>query len=280
MLDAYLDESGIHDGASACVLAGYFGGRGRWKDFEADWMRMLSRFQVPMQEFHAKSLYPKPTGYFKHEWKGDHQEFLEAITTTIARHNKIHPICAGLSIDDFNTFSHEERRFFTGAGVNQNSKLTTSGAPSKPYFFLFQTCVISISHYTSKGSKAHFFFGLGRPFAEYATALFAQILNSKPQDSKLRKELLLLDWKDRLGTLSFPLAKQTPQLQAADFFANLTYHHVLAAGENIEFAQPNPLLSRCIQNARSRQDFSFFTKYNLQVQLQVAYEVSQRAVKG
>lgn len=27
MIDAYLDESGIHDKAAICVIAGYFGGR-------------------------------------------------------------------------------------------------------------------------------------------------------------------------------------------------------------------------------------------------------------
>ena len=31
MIDAYLDESGIHDGADICVVAGYFGGPSQFK---------------------------------------------------------------------------------------------------------------------------------------------------------------------------------------------------------------------------------------------------------
>jgi hypothetical protein len=46
MIDAYLDESGIHDGAAVCVIAGFYGGRGHWRRFESLWRYTLSQFEV------------------------------------------------------------------------------------------------------------------------------------------------------------------------------------------------------------------------------------------
>jgi hypothetical protein len=34
--NAYLDESGAHEGASVCLVAGYFGGPGQWKKFSQE----------------------------------------------------------------------------------------------------------------------------------------------------------------------------------------------------------------------------------------------------
>src|SRR5208283_2154203 len=105
MIDAYLDESGIHDGAAICAIAGYFGGRGQWRKFESDWKYLLHTFGVPMERFHAKDLFPKPRGFFLHHWDSSrHPAFLDAIAETIIRHKKIHPVGFGIVIDDFNSY--------------------------------------------------------------------------------------------------------------------------------------------------------------------------------
>lgn len=49
MIDAYLDESGIHDGSKVCVIAGYFGGPGQMKRFEKAWKETLARYSFPMK---------------------------------------------------------------------------------------------------------------------------------------------------------------------------------------------------------------------------------------
>ena len=281
MLRAYLDESGIHDGSQVCVVAGYFGGSGRWKEFETDWKRLLHRFDVPMEEFHAKDLFPKRKGWFSHKWsqRHRHKELLNEIACTIAGHEKVHPIAIGVFVDDFNSLSIEERRYFTGADIDAKGKITSSGCPGKPYFLPFQLCVIHCCQYAASASKAHFFFGLDhKQFGGYATALFQQI-----QNSELRTPELGLEWKERLGTLSFPLAKETPQIQAADFLVNLTYNYVLSARDAIEREQPPPappLLSKCITNARSlKDDFFVLNKRNFRVQLQQAREFSEMKVR-
>ena len=44
MLQAYLDESGIHEGAHVCIVGGYFGGPGQWSKFGAEWKRVLEDY--------------------------------------------------------------------------------------------------------------------------------------------------------------------------------------------------------------------------------------------
>jgi hypothetical protein len=275
MLDAYLDESGIHDGAAVCVIAGYFAHRAPWRAFETDWKRLLYRFKVPIHEFHTKDLFPRANGFF-HGWNR-HNEFLEAVASTIARHRLIHPIGGGIYVNDFKSFPITERRYFTGANVNSVGKLVSSGCPNKPYFVPFQKCVVRVCGYAPKGGKAHFFFGLDRPFAEYAAALFKQIeATTAPQIDDPRLESNAL--RERLGTPAFPKAKETPQLQIADFLVNLTYHHVIKAGSAIETAPPSPLLAKCIKNVKvGAEDFFFINRATLEGSLQVARELSAKS---
>jgi len=258
MIDGYLDESGIHNGAAVCVVAGYFGGRGQWRKFEVDWKQMLREHKVPMEKFHTKDFYPhpKPKTFFRDEWGGDYQAFQEAVAATISRHKKIHPISAGIIVSDFFKFSMDERRFLTGAR-KRNGKLVTSGCPKKPYFVPFQLALRTICRYAPIGGKAHFFFGIDRPFYEYATVLFKQIKNDDLHDGEW-------SWKQRLGDPSAPRAANTPQLQAADFIAHLTYHHMLNAKDKIGLLLPIPLLATCLRNRRSQDDFFFSTRTTLQ----------------
>jgi len=257
MIEAYLDESGIHDGAAICVIAGYFGGRGRLGKLETAWKAVLKQFKFPMSDFHAKDLLKSHR----------HQPMLKALARTIGEHSKVHPVTYGIVVDDFNTFSLKQRMWFTGATLNETyGKLVTSGCPNKPYFVPFQNCLHRVSDYAPVGGKAHFLFGLDRPFAEYARSLFAQIkLVAYP----------LSEWqsKDRLGDPAFPLAAETAQLQAADLLVHLSYLHM---GERYKYndwdvTPPSGLLLECLRNTQSGSDHALQTKKHLSEILERTY---------
>lgn len=257
MIRAYIDESGIHDGASVCVVAGYFGGQGKWRKFETAWKQMLRDFKVPMEKFHANRFYPepKPGSFFCDEWKGDYKKFQWAIADLIAANTKLTPVSHGLLVPDFWSFSVDERRFMTGAR-KRNGKLETQGCPDKPYFVPFQYVVSKICKYATVGSKAHFFFGIDRPFYNYATVLFKQMETDELREGSLA-------WKQRLGKPEAPKAANTAQLQVADFMVNLTYHHMIDTGANCGRVPPAPLLDKCLQNRRCLEDFQFSTAETL-----------------
>ncbi|MGD0793695.1 MAG: hypothetical protein ABR920_18180, partial [Terriglobales bacterium] len=183
----------------------------------------------------------------------DHQQMLKDLAGTIALQKKIHPVSFGIVVADFNSFSLTQRRFLTGATLSK-AKLVTSGCPNKAYFVPFQLCLKSVTEYAPVGGRADFFFGLDRPFAGYAKELFKQMKSQSREDS---------DWKtkDRLGKPSFPLASQTPQLQAADLLVHLTYQHMLERHKAQNWkVQPSGLLRQCLRNLRSREDHAFQNK--------------------
>jgi hypothetical protein len=58
MLEAYMDESGIHDGAHVCVIAGYYGGESQWRRFEPRWQKIIEDADTPaLKEFHARDFW-------------------------------------------------------------------------------------------------------------------------------------------------------------------------------------------------------------------------------
>jgi len=252
MIQSYLDESGVHDGASVCVIAGYFGEKVDWGRFDSDWRIVFDEFKIPMAEFHATS------------WvrQRRYAPAVESLATTIG-HHKIYPVSVGLVVEHFNGCSLEDRKFLTGARVT-DGRLITTGAPSKPYFMPFQQCLKRVAEYTGQGDKADFYFGLGRAFADYARILLKEI-REHPESP----------FRERLGQDSYPLAKDTPGLQAADLLAHLTYLDMQErVSKNSWDSSPSPLLRTCLVNARRGDDFFYYDDECIEGTLAKAREIT------
>jgi hypothetical protein len=247
MLEGYLDESGIHDGAPVCVVAGYFGGPGQWKKFDVLWRRVLNEFDVP--DFHAKDFWHRtPEGGRKKPYVGwtdrDDERFLADLTKAIQKY-KIHPFSPAIYPDDFNRFSLNERRYLTGAQL-RNGRFQTSGCPTQPYFVPFQNAVLTVASYATAGSLAHFYLGLGRNLSGYAEVFFDQI-KAHPD----------MPHRDKMGIISFPPASETPHIQAADLLSYLTYQYVIAMRAN-DSEKPGKWLRQCLLGLRNLEDFPIY----------------------
>jgi hypothetical protein len=237
MVEAYLDESGIHGDATVCVVAGYFGLRNHWNHFETAWRKVLHRFNFQLADFHAKDQIKS----------GAHRPMLLELARTISKF-QIFPVSMTIAVNDFKSLPAAERKWLTG-GSFSDGKLVSSGAPSKPYFLPFQLALMRVTEYTKAGSKAHIFCGLDRSFSGYAQTLFAKIKTDPPRAYS--------EWtsKYRLGDILFPMASETPELQAADLFAHLTYIHMRERDSlrNTQ-AKPSEMLRLCVKNQRSQMD--------------------------
>jgi hypothetical protein len=254
MLEAYLDESGIHEGASVCVIAGYFGTAREWRKFEEDWRKLLADHLVPRDKFHANDVFKK-AGFF-HRWgHKSYQEFVKGVLETILNH-LVFPVGAAIIVEDFNSFSLDERKFMTGATLIHRSGKLEGGCPTKPYFVPFQLCLKTIADHTPGRAKTQFYFGLDRSFYSYASDLF--------HDMKLKAQ-----WREKLGNATLALAEETPELQAADVLAYLTYGHVKEHfGTNAWPVQPESKLAFLLRRANTLEDFRYFHKAALQEQLE------------
>jgi hypothetical protein len=56
----YADESGWHQGAKYCLVAGFIGSPRQWKIFEKEWVSILHRFEV--SDFHSKEFFWRNKG--------------------------------------------------------------------------------------------------------------------------------------------------------------------------------------------------------------------------
>lgn len=263
VFEAYLDESGIHDGARVCVVAGYFGGPGQWKKAERAWKEISLAFGVP--HFHAKELWARKGPY--RGWDGKKtKRFLDGLIDAILAF-RIYPVASAIMSDDFFTFSVNQRKYLTGAQVRRG-RFITSGNPDRPYYVPFQKCIFTVARYVESKSRAHFFFGLGRAFSGYALEYFGQTKNHPDMPNT-----------ERMGNISFPIAQDTSPLQAADLLSYLMYQHTLERLKN-DSAPIGDLLSRCLGRSRSVTDFWIFDRSALQSLLDIVKRDRPREDSG
>lgn len=265
MINAYLDESGIHDDAAICLVSGYFGGPGQWRKLEIAWRKVLAKADVPLEKFHALDLIEHRKFFFGMS-REKHKKLIDDLTYALIQY-QIYPISYGVILADFAALTMPQKHFFTGATIDDKvnpGKLKNNGNPNKPYFMPFLQCVKRLSLYASVGGKTHYFFGLDRPFYNYALEMFKMIKEhpDKPQAAQI-------------GNAHLPLAKDTPQLQAADFLCYLTYKHMLDSHKKNDWSRwPEHPLGTLLRKRRHADDCIFYNHEVMADVLQTTYERS------
>ena len=235
-----------------CFISGFFGERRAWDKVEDAWRRVLDRYKVPVEKFHALEAV-KRTKIFTGWDDQAHAQFMLDLAGAIVQF-KVYPLSFGIVNADFYSFSENQRRFLTGMEVTAQGKFSGTGNPNKPYFTPFMHIVRQIAGYAPEGGRAHFFFGLDRPFHGYAQEMF-RVLKNSPNASNNR---------DRLGDSSAPKAKESPRLQAADFLTYLTYDHGRHCLNGRDWFQPAvPALDIMIRKARKLDDLVFYNRQTL-----------------
>jgi hypothetical protein len=247
MLQAYFDESGIHDGAKVCVVGGFYGHQRAWRKFEQQWSLILTDYpELENRGFHAKEFFGrkerKRVGAYEN-WTDDRAgKFLERLVQAIMR-NDITPIVFGVFVKDFLEMPLVSRQWLTGARFRKlDRKCISSGCPSRSYYLPFQFCVLGSARLSGANAvdKIHFFAGLDKNFYKYATELYKFLLEDERLDESLRS---------LLGGIEYPLSKDTPGIQAADLLVNRLYRYALARLEDEN--KPVPLLlSQLVKKCR------------------------------
>jgi hypothetical protein len=260
MLVAYMDESGIHDGAQVCVISGYWGGENQWKRFEPRWKRIIK--DAGMNEFHSSKFW-KPDGTRRGvyaSWPDSKADkFITDLLACIGDY-KIYPMSATLKVDAWKKLNKEERMFLTGGKYDLAIKeWLTPSAPNKTYFLPFQFCVVYPAMACKEHLKVHYSFDLNKQFKNHASDLF-----------KLLKADENITSRNRIGELSLPTSEEAPGLQAADLLAYQTYQFSrvrIAQNKAVKISTMPPILRAALKNARDPMDFPFFDESGLNVAL-------------
>lgn len=257
MIQAFLDESGIHDKAEVCVIAGYYGYPGAWQKLTARWKSILRASHVPLESFHALDLMQHRGVFFQMPHK-KHNKLQMDLARAIA-HCRLYPVTVALIMADFDGLTTEQKRFFTGATIDDSTspgKLKTSGRPTTPYFMPFLHCVRTV-YDNNPNRQIDFYFGFGRPFLGYAREMFSMI------------RLMNVEIREPIQSL----AKETPQMQAADFLCYASYKHMVerhkANDWNIILSEP---LNTLLENLQRPENCRFLNKETLMDSLRMTYE--------
>lgn len=246
MIEAYYDESGIHDGAEICVVGGFYGTQAAWRKFELQWNKILQDHELGNIGFHAKDFWGRDKGkrvppYSQwNDAKAD--KFLDRLIQAVMR-NRIFPVGHGVLVSDWDALELDTRKWFTGAKY-RFGKFLTHGCPKKCYYLPFQFCVLDSARNSGTTDKIHFFAGLDRTFSGYAKLIYEQMT----VDQRLPPRVC-----HQLGQISFPLSKHTPGIQAADMLVYQLYQ--LNKSRLIGNAKISPVLNKLIHNRKNRQNF-------------------------
>ena len=276
MIEAYLDESGIHDGASVCVVAGYYGTQAAWRKFEKEWNKLIADYpELTDRGFHAKDFFRRENGKrvgVYETWDDEKaRKFLDRLVQCVMR-NRVFPITFAIIVGDFKRLSLINRKWLTGAKFTIAGKPVTSGCPNKSYYVPFNFCILDSARTSGANAtdKIHFFVGLDSSFSGYANALYSFVLN----DARLPASV-----RGLLGQISYPLASKTPGLQAADLLAYRLYRFALdkvAAKDNL----PIPLLvSRLTRNRKPNQRFDLLDSSRLNRIIQMGQQTYDQLMK-
>lgn len=241
-LKAYADESGIHDGAERCVIAGYFASPHKWRRFSGDWESYLND---AWPVFHAKEFFGcdgRPLDFQGAE------RFLDNLLGVIERHD-IYPFAGEVVLRDWRGLSYGERRYLTGAYKRPSGKLH-GGAPHRPYQLCFAHAVVEVAAAVKPGKKVEFVFDRQDQFAPLALELYQGSEDSLPKEHTRK-----------LGGCTFEKKDDMPPLQVADLLAHCVYSR---------HDDPNPMRSRArLASAKGGFEVAIYDARSLEIILEM-----------
>ena len=231
------DESGIHDGAGVCIIAGYIASVKQWIWFDSRWDAALERNDVA--DFHSKDFFAlngvgQRVGRYrsranpseKHsygDWSDARANRFIADLLSAIHDSQIHPIGSYVSTEVFFSFTYGQRKVFTGGKFTYANglKWLTSGAPSKPYFLVYDHCLVEAFHRTKVGMRTLFLFDQQKEFEKRAAQQFSEslaALGNGPEASTVRGKYAGVKFHERLDF---------PGLQAADLYTHCWYRYAV-----------------------------------------------------
>ena len=221
VFEIYLDESGIHEGAKICVVAGFYGKYSEFRKLENGWCKVVAG--LPDGDFHAhqffaRDKYSERVGPYKGWSDKAADAFMDGLVKSI-RKSYVRPVRAYIDVEEFNQRSLDERVWLT-FGVRSDAKWKTTGSPIRPhsvYYSPFESCVTEYFQRRAKrGSVLNAFYDQNTDIKAHLQEMWELFQKKNPH------------WADKCGPL-FPVSRKKVKIvQAADLLAYLSHDHLTA----------------------------------------------------
>ena len=215
-LNAFLDESGNHDGARFFALAGFIASPKRWGQFESAWETALARARPPVAAFHGVNFF-RGKGPLSRSRRACLDDLLQAVADS-----QLFPVGAIVDLEAFKALPYGERRFISGASVGADDYGKIPLKFAKPYFLAFHHCVAQAAKQTKDGKKANIVFGPQSEYDVQAQRLVAAVREKLPPDAR-----------QKIGTCTFAFEDVIVRpLEAADLLAHCWFAHMQYGKQN------------------------------------------------
>lgn len=219
MLQAYVDDSGTHDGSHNIVLAGYWGRVHQWRKFEKAWKLVIDSEGI--EEFHAKEFWPRIPGKGRigpyQDWSDErHASFIDRLLKVIEV-SKIYPFACGVLGVEWDTLSPEEKEVMT---VQEKQAL------QKPMLMAMVRIMFRVAGYCDQKKVVNFTFDDFNSDS-LKTAVMLRFSEAKRLFRSDNDPII-----DRIGSLEFEDSKKAYPLQAADLLAYEAHRYAKAAKGN------------------------------------------------
>lgn len=207
----YADESGLQGSPKYCLVLGFIASPRQWEIFNQEWVKVLKNYETT--EFHAKDYFGRnPQG--KHglydRWSlAKASTFLEALLSVV-KPRQLYPVGGAVDVSDFNSFTLSERKFLTGGFINRSREWTTTGAPSKPYYFAMNYLVSEALFHVPPEVGVHFVFDEQNVLQARAQETFRETATVGLLSDGQRTE--------QMKSVTFIRSVDSPGLQLADMY--------------------------------------------------------------
>ena len=220
----YADESGIHDDALFCVVAGYRGSVEQWKKFNREWQAVLNKPEYRIKGgFHSKIFFnrklkknSKGNPYFG--WPDNKARvFIDELLSVIDK-RKIRPIGCAVNVNEFQTFSYGEQS--TLVGYFPEKSMRQHRLKLAPYHLAVRAMVEDSLFGVASTTELHFVIAEQKELQQ--RALDGYYL-TKELWSKGERAVETAAVRQLKG-MGVEAPVDFPGLQAADLFANRWYN--------------------------------------------------------
>lgn len=215
----YIDESGIHEGVSFCLVAGYRASPRQWERFNKDWRAILSRYGIK-EAFHSKVFFnrqiDKDSPY--RLWTDEKANaFLDELLLIVDKY-KLRPVGCAVDVKAFEAYSYGERCVLVGY-IPTRSRRKYRMQPA-PYHLAFRHMLTDALIEAQVGTAIHFVLAEQRQLQQRAIDGYLLIKrlwsdhDYEPEKTYVRQ----------LKGIGVEPASDFPGLQAADLLANRWYN--------------------------------------------------------
>jgi hypothetical protein len=214
----YFDESGIHEGAPFCVVAGYIGTTKQWSAFETMWEPDAKAPGFHGREFFIRDADGCRVGPYQGWSDAQADDYLNRLLSAVHKAGVV-PIGGMVDAAAFRAYSEARRRFLTGGklvhvGESGKQRWNPLGKPSAPYFLALMSVLAQSVSATPSEFKVDFTLDRQQQFEGWAKDL-----------CKCIQEKWEPDESTRFGTVAFASRDDASPLQAADMLAHAWYEY-------------------------------------------------------